>query len=233
MIPAARFAARAGRLAPGKGTNWGEARCRDLEKSKHRVGIKAWVAILTPSFSVDVCALPKNKALVEKLEMKLRQSVPAEGLQMEKENMQVETWNIGSLFKALKALDMVASGQANATIVGGTEQTIQLTMAELGGLPIIIAVTGEQIIVDSLLVEAEDVKDPAAFNAAVLRSRDLFPLSSIGLEQLPDGRDVYSIFGALSSSSSISNIVTEIDTLIENIQRATEVFADFFNIEAA
>lgn len=182
---------------------------------------------------VDVWVLPKHKALMKKLEMKLCQPVATGGQQMEKEYMQVETWNIGSLFKALKTLDMVASGQANATIVGGTEQTIQLTMAELGGLPIIIAVTGEQIIVDSLLVESEDVKDPAAFNAAVLRSRDLFPLSSIGLEQLPDGRDVYSIFGALSSSSSISNIVTEIETLIENIQRATEVFADFFNIEAA
>lgn len=170
---------------------------------------------------------------MKKLEMKLRQPVPTGGLQMEKEHMQVETWNIGSLFKALKALDMVTSGQVNANIVEGTERTIQLTMNELGGLPIIIAVTGEQIIVDTLLVEGEDVKDPAGFNAAVLRSRDLFPLSSIGLEQLPDGRDVYSIFGALSSFSSISNIVTEIETLTENIQRATEVFADFFNIEAA
>jgi uncharacterized protein len=180
---------------------------------------------------LEVWVLPENKVLMKKLESKLRQPVPTGGLQMEYE-MQVETWNIGSLFAALKNLEMVTSGVVTATVIEGAEQTIQLSMNEMDGLPIFVAVSGEQIIVDTLLVEADDVKDQAAFNEAVLRSRDLFPLSSIGLEQMPDGKDVYSIFGALSSASSLSNIVTEIETLIENIQRATEVFADYFKNEA-
>lgn len=146
--------------------------------------------------------------------------------------MQVETWNIASLYKAITQLDLVRSGEVNATLIEGAEQTIQLNINQLDGLPIFVAVTGEQIIVDALLVEAEDVLDTGEFNSAVLRSRDLFPLSSIGLETLPDGKEVYSIFGALSSASTLSNIATEIDTLLENIQRSTDVFSVYFKQEA-
>ncbi|MOA21330.1 hypothetical protein D3C78_1418170 [compost metagenome] len=66
------------------------------------------------------------------------------------------------------------------------------------------------------------------FNDAVLRSRELFPLSSIGIETMPNGQTVYNIFGSLSSASSLTNVVTEIFTLVENVQRATEAFAGFF-----
>ena len=181
--------------------------------------------------SKEIWVLPENMPLLRKLELQLRQPIPASGLQLEKD-MQVETWNIASLYKAITQLDMVTSGEVSATLIEGAEQTIQLNMNQLDGLPIFVAVTGEQIIVDALLVEAEDVLDTDEFNSAVLRSRDLFPLSSIGLETLPDGKEVYSIFGALSSASTLSNIATEIDTLLENIQRSTDVFSVYFKQEA-
>lgn len=181
--------------------------------------------------SKEVWVLPENMSLLRKLELQLRQPISASGLQLEKD-MQVETWNIASLYKAITQLDMVTSGEVSATLIEGAEQTIQLNMNQLDGLPVFVAVIGEQIIVDALLVEADDVLDVGEFNSAVLRSRDLFPLSSIGLETLPDGKEVYSIFGALSSASSLSNIATEIDTLLENIQRSTDVFSVYFKQEA-
>lgn len=181
--------------------------------------------------SKEVWVLPENMSLLRKLELQLRQPISASGLQLEKD-MQVETWNIASLYRAITQLDMVTSGEVSATLIEGAEQTIQLNMNQLDGLPVFVAVIGEQIIVDALLVEADDVLDVGEFNSAVLRSRDLFPLSSIGLETLPDGKEVYSIFGALSSASSLSNIATEIDTLLENIQRSTDVFSVYFKQEA-
>lgn len=67
-----------------------------------------------------------------------------------------------------------------------------------------------------------------AFNDAVLRSREMFPLSSIGIESMPNGQVVYNMFGALSSDSSLTNIVTEVKTLVDNVQRASEAFERFF-----
>ncbi|MGI0649553.1 YjfI family protein [Pseudomonas aeruginosa] len=175
----------------------------------------------------EVWVLPENTGLLGMLELKLRHPVEADGIKMEKV-MHAENWNIAKLAEALSTHELVSGGKAGLTVVEGADQTIQLSMNELGGLPIFIAVTGEQIIVDTILVEAGEVTDLAAFNAAVLRSRDLLPLSSIGLETLPSGEDVYSIFGALSSGSSLANVITEIETLVENIQRATEIFQDMF-----
>jgi uncharacterized protein YjfI (DUF2170 family) len=57
----------------------------------------------------------------------------------------------------------------------------------------------------------------------------MFPLSSIGIESMPNGQVVYNMFGALSSDSSLTNVVTEIKTLVDNVQRASEAFERFFN----
>ena len=62
-------------------------------------------------------------------------------------------------------------------------------------------------------ITAADVRDAVAFNEEVLRSHKLFPLSSIGLEKMVDGRDCYTMFGALSSSSTLSDVVFEIELL--------------------
>ena len=87
---------------------------------------------------------------------------------------------------------------------------------------------GDQIIVDTVLVDVESISDVAAFNDAVLRSREMFPLSSIGIESMPNGQVVYNMFGSLSAGSSLTNVVTEVKTLVDNVQRASEAFERFF-----
>ena len=102
-----------------------------------------------------------------------------------------------------------------------------LTLTEHGDLPIYVAVSGDQILVDTTLVEVGQVKDANAFNALVLRSRDMFPLSSVGIETIGNV-EVYCMFGALSAASDLTVIVHEVLTLAENVIRAVDAFEDHF-----
>ena len=114
----------------------------------------------------------------------------------------------------------------------GADASLHVTMREYGDLPLFIAVFGEQIIVEALLWPAADVRDAVAFNEEVLRSHKLFPLSSIGLETLPDGQACYTMFGALSASSVLSNVVQEIEMLADNVIKATEAYEGFLKAGA-
>jgi len=172
--------------------------------------------------------LPENRSLLKQMEQQLRQPILAGSFMSEIYMSAGNNWNIDSLFNALKALDEVASQEITLSLIQSAEPSIKLEMNEIGGLPIHIAVAGEQIIVDTVLVDIESINDVAAFNDAVLRSREMFPLSSIGIESMPNGQTVYNMFGALSSDSSLTNVVTEVQTLADNVQRAIEAFERFF-----
>lgn len=140
-------------------------------------------------------------------------------------------WTIDTLHSALIELDVVKNNEIELTLVQGAEPSLSLAMHNFGGLPIIIAIAGDQILVDSVLVYASQVKDAAAFNDTVLRSRDIFPLSSIGIETMPNGEIVYNMFGALSAASSLTVIVHEVFTLADNVIRAADAYEDFLTID--
>ena len=177
----------------------------------------------------ETWVLPEIRSVLKELEKKLRQPLMAGSPVLENNMIAGENWSIDRLFSALQALDEVTSREITLTLMQGSEQSIKLQMNEYGGLPIYIAVVGEQIIVDTVLVDLESINDVVRFNDAVLRSREMFPLSSIGIESMPNGQTVYNMFGALSSGSNLTNVVTEVRTLIDNVQRATEAFESFFN----
>lgn len=178
----------------------------------------------------EAYVLPENKDLLKQIEKRLRQPIQAGHFTKENEVMSAsEQWTIDRLYQALQALDEVQSGELVVSLMQGAEPSIKVEVTEFGGLPVFIAVVGEQIIVDTLLVDQDSITDPVKFNDAILRSRELFPLSSIGIETMPNEQTVYNMFGALSSASSLTNVVTEIHTLVENVQRASEAFTGFFN----
>ncbi|WP_248919396.1 YjfI family protein [Pseudomonas entomophila] len=176
----------------------------------------------------ELWILPEHAAALRGIEKALRQ--PHGGQQVRTEDFMTEHkhWTIESLHSALQALDEVREGSIGLSLPQGAEPSLKLEMRDLDGLPIYIAVAGEQILVDTLLVAASQVKDHAAFNDAVLRTRDVFPLSSIGLHTLPSGESVYTMFGALSAASSLDNIVQEIHTLAENVINAADDFGVYF-----
>lgn len=138
-----------------------------------------------------------------------------------------QVWTAQSLSEALAATELFQSGQAGIELLQGADASLHVTMREYGDLPLFIAVFGEQIVVEALLWPAADVRDQAAFNEEVLRTHKLFPLSSIGLEKAADGNDSYIMFGALSSSSTLSDVVFEIELLADNVIKATEAYEGF------
>lgn len=174
--------------------------------------------------------LPENATALRGIEKALRQPFLGERIKLEAFMTENINWTINSLHKALSELEVVSSGEIVLTLAENAEQSIKLSMTEFGDLPLYLAVSGDQILVDATLVEVSRVKDPVVFNGLVLRSRDLFPLSSVGIERVGDGTEVYCMFGALSAASTITVIVQEIFTLAENVIRAVEAFEDHIHV---
>lgn len=170
--------------------------------------------------------LPENVAALKGIEKALRQPFLGGSVKLE-DYMTQDNWTINSLFKALAELDLATSGEFAMRLLAGEQPSIEIKLDEYGGMPVYVAVAGDQVLVDATLVEAHKVTDRAAFNDLVLRSRDLFPLSSVGIEQVA-GTEIYCMFGALSAASSLTVIVQEVHTLAENMVRAVEAFGDHF-----
>ena len=181
----------------------------------------------------EVWILPEHASALMAVERKLRQPM-AQLDAMEKEidmSMQ-QVWTATALHKALSGTELFQGKRASVELIDGSEASLHVTMHEYGDLPLFIAVFGEQIIVEALLWPVSDVRDLAEFNEEVLRTHKLFPLSSIGLERLADGTDCYTMFGALSSGSALSDVVFEIELLADNVIKATEAYENHLAMPA-
>ncbi len=180
----------------------------------------------------ELYVLPENAEVLRDIEKVLRQPYLGNRIKLEGFMTENTNWTIDTLHSAFAELDVVKSNEIKLTLIQGAEPSLSLVMNQFGGLPIIIAIAGDQILVDSVLVYASQVKDPKSFNETVLRSRDLFPLSSIGIETMPNGETVYSMFGALSAASSLTVIVHEVLTLADNVIRAADAYEDLLTIDS-
>ncbi|KAF0863100.1 YjfI family protein [Pseudomonas sp. LD120] len=181
----------------------------------------------------EVWILPENAQALLAVERKLRQ--PFEGLapvEKDGEMSMPQIWNARSLCKALEATELFSSGEASIELLEGAEPSLHVTMREYGDLPLFVALSGEQILVEALLWPQSEVTDVVAFNEEVLLSRQLFPLSSIGLEARKGGERFYMMFGALSATSILSNVLYEIETLASNVIRATEAYEGYLKAQA-
>jgi hypothetical protein len=132
-------------------------------------------------------------------------------------------WTATALHAALSACEPVREGAVSVELIEGAEPGLYLKMREYGDLPLFMAVVGRQIVVEALLWPVSQVRDPAHFNEALLRTHKLFPLSTLGIEVM-GGESVYIMFGALSAGSSLAEVLFEIETLADNVIRATEAY---------
>lgn len=175
----------------------------------------------------ELYVLPENADVLRNVEKVLRQPYLGNRIKLEEFMTENTNWTIDTLYAALVELDAVKAGEIDLKLIQGAEPGLFLTMNSFGGLPVAIAVSGDQVLVDSVLVYASQVENVDEFNDTVLRSRDMFPLSSIGIETM--GEDVvYSMFGALSAASSLTVIVQEVLTLADNVIRAADAYESFF-----
>lgn len=181
----------------------------------------------------EVWILPENARRLALYEMELRVSAKqlvSRGFMPVKGESRmtdvVNRWTTPSLYGALGKADLFASKRAEIELIEGVAPALHITMYEYGDLPLFVTVSGEQIVVEATLWSLSEVTDAALFNETVLRTHKYFPLSTISLDKI-DGDDSYHMFGALSSASSLQDVVFEIEILASNVIQATEAYADF------
>jgi hypothetical protein len=133
-------------------------------------------------------------------------------------------WTTETLYEALAQSETAGEGGIEVELVEGTDPGILITMTEFGDLPLLMSVSGSQILVDTLLWPVDEVSDPAAFNEMIMKTHKLLPLSTFGIRQGPDGREYYEMFGSLSAGSILESILFEIEMLADNAMQAAAAY---------
>jgi uncharacterized protein YjfI (DUF2170 family) len=133
-------------------------------------------------------------------------------------------WTTETLYQALDQSEPAGEGAIKVELVEGADPGILITMTEFGDLPLLMSVSGSQILVDTLLWRVAEVKDPAAFNALILKTHKLLPLSTFGIRSGPDGTEYYEMFGSLSAGSILQSILFEIETLADNAMQVAAAY---------
>ena len=126
------------------------------------------------------------------------------------------TWQLNDLETLLAKQDSWA--------VTKTEQSLCLVNED--GIEAFLAVAGEQILVEALLFPLDGIKDVIGLNDIILRTHKMFPLSTIGINEI-NGDSYYVAFGSLSSQSKAETVVIEIATLFRNIEAFLELYQDY------
>ncbi|MDQ3288992.1 MAG: YjfI family protein [Pseudomonadota bacterium] len=135
-------------------------------------------------------------------------------------------WSLPSIHRAIADSPPVRSGNIEVNLLEGSDPALHLVMREFGDLPVFVAVGGLQIVVQALMWPVEHVMDPAAFNAHVLRTHKLLPLSTMGIEPV-GGVPCYIMFGSLDVCASLSNVMFEVETLAENVIACADAYRSF------
>jgi len=181
----------------------------------------------------EVWILPENARRLALFELELRVSakqVVSSGLLQAKGESRmtdvVTRWPTASLYDALTRADMFTARRADLELIDGVSPALHIVMYEYGDLPLFLTVSGEQIVVEAMLWSVSEVNNPSLFNETVLRTHKYFPLSNISLDKM-DGDDCYHMFGALSSASSLQDVILEIEMLASNVIQATEAYSEF------
>lgn len=177
----------------------------------------------------DVWILPEYAAALAAAEQRWREAgalVPAAANEPAS-----EAWTLDTLAGALAATGGVVTGQIGIERIEGAEPALQLTMRELGDLPVLVAVAGEQILVETYLWPASAVKDAGAFNALALATHKYLPLATFSLSVV-GGEPGYTLFGSLDVRASLACVLLEIQAIADQAIAATELYASQLTEEA-
>lgn len=96
------------------------------------------------------------------------------------------------------------------------------------GLDAYLAISGQQIVVESILFDKDNVKDVAGLNEEILKTHQVFPLTTVAITNI-EGQEYYMAFGALSSQSKEESIVIEVETLFDNVAGFLDAYEDYLN----
>lgn len=169
----------------------------------------------------EIWIRPENSDKAREIEKELRGRDGAGAAK----SMNRPKWLTEALYADVCKTPLVTSKRASLELIEGVDPTIHVVMHEFGDLPVFVSVAGDQVIVEAVLWPTSEVRDAVEFNETVLRTHKYFPLSTISLGQRAND-DYYVMFGSLSASSDLSDIVHEIEVLASNVIHATEAYAD-------
>ncbi|MGS2721933.1 YjfI family protein [Paraglaciecola aestuariivivens] len=125
------------------------------------------------------------------------------------------TWDLNQLETLLNNnQDLVVTREENCLLIANSD-----------GLDAWLAISGEQILIESLLFAKSEVKDSAALNDEILKTHMLFPLTTVGISQVA-GEEYYTAFGSLSSQSKAESIEIELTTLFQNVEAFLDAYQD-------
>ena len=169
---------------------------------------------------------PEYSAILKDCETALRAGISpiVPNAATESEMSEDGNWTTETLHEALSQSESAMESSMNVELVAGIDPAILITMSEFGDLPLLLSVSGSQILVETLLWPVDEVKDTAAFNELILKTHKLLPLSTFGIRHGPDGRDYYEMFGSLSAGSILESVQFEIETLADNAMQAAEAY---------
>ena len=169
---------------------------------------------------------PEYSAILKDCETALRAGISPiiPNAATESEMSEDGNWTTETLHEALSQSESAMESSMNVELVAGIDPAILITMSEFGDLPLLLSVSGSQILVETLLWPVDEVKDTAAFNELILKTHKLLPLSTFGIRHGPDGRDYYEMFGSLSAGSILESVQFEIETLADNAMQAAEAY---------
>ncbi|WP_068088164.1 DUF2170 family protein [Polycladidibacter stylochi] len=136
----------------------------------------------------------------------------------------VPHWTASSLAKALEVSGQITSEEMEISNPDKTDDVFEVRMKAAGDTLLFIVVSEEQITTTTVLWAREEMSDPNAFEALMLRShRALMPLSALSIGQIGE-REYYELFGAMSATSPLSEIIAEFRVIADNaIELAREL----------
>ncbi len=131
------------------------------------------------------------------------------------------TWTTDSLMEAIRSSE--GGDRIGVSATQGADPVIVTTMRDHGDLTIYVALTGEQIVVSTLLWPCDEQENADEFNRFILKAQKVVPLSNFAIADV-DGRDYYELIGELSADSDIATILLELRVLADNaISAASEL----------
>ena len=139
-------------------------------------------------------------------------------------------WTLAAIADAIAATGAARSGSITPEWIEGADPSLRLQMHDHGDLSVFVAVGHQQIVVEAYLWPVSHVADPAAFDAHVLTTHKLLPLSTVGIENI-GGVPGYTMFGSLDARSSLASVLFEVQTLADNVLDASEAWLDYLKPE--
>jgi uncharacterized protein YjfI (DUF2170 family) len=201
-------------------------RTRQWRAERQRLGLVKLELWVPPGAKSDIQAAARAIITASSRGPALLNNHPPQG-SFQMDHVIDTDWSVKSLSGALNETRLLRDGELTARVIEGAEPVLQITMHEFGDLPIFLSAGSEQIVVSALLWPVDEQKDQAAFNVFLLKAQKLVPLSNFGISAV-NGRDYYELFGELSPSSSLDDILIELRVLAENaIEAASDLRSSF------